>query len=320
MHEWRSASTSAEQKAREIVSTAMWLHTTFKNHVWLWRGQADSSHGVEPGVHSRVLSSDAFPHTEQTVLKATEALLDAARSMRLDAQHENRLPDLALLAHLQHYGAATPLLDVTTDPLIALWMVAFANATDPSSLDGVEGSLFLIKRPPPERWIDPLDARRYAGGESVTIADALKGSVWWYRAPDVTERLRIQRGSFLVGPLARPDDRSNTTLPIELAQSRVNAIENRIERRGEASNASLGKVEIFRIAVQPAVKRHLRNLLEERSGLSLQAIYPTPWHRPFIEEFARTYGRGRPLENDLLQDAASGVSPTVPEEAPPSEP
>ncbi len=316
MHEWRSSATNAEQKAREIVSVAMWLHTTFKNHVWLWRGQADSQYGVEPGIHSRVLASESLPHDEETARSATAALLDAARAMQLDIQHGNRLPDLALLAHLQHYGAATPLLDVTTDPLVALWMIAFASAADPAALDAQEGSLFMIKRPDRARWIDPLDARHYLSGDPPDVAGALGDSVWWYRAPDVTERLRIQRGSFLIGPLARDDDRTNTTLPLELANGGTNAIKSRISKRGEPSNAAVGAVEIFRIAIQPAVKRHLRPLLEDRSGLSIEAIYPTPWHRPYIEQFAKTYGRARPLELDLTV-ATTPMPPTAPTPAPP---
>jgi hypothetical protein len=299
MHEWRSSATNAEQKAREIVSAAMWLHTTFKNHVWLWRGQADSRYGVEPGVHSRVLSSTSLPKDEATAQRATAALLSAAREMRLDVQHENRLPDLALLAHLQHYGAATPLLDVTTDPLVALWMIAFASAAGPAALDDKEGSLFMIKRPARAKWIDPLDARPYLSAGSPDVAGTVGDHVWWYRAPDVTERLRIQRGSFLIGQLARPDDRTNTTLPLNLAKGLPNAIENRIRKRGEASNAAVGSVEIFKILIQPAVKLPLRALLEDRSGLGIEAIYPTPWQRPYIEQFAKTYGRARPLEMDL---------------------
>lgn len=303
MHEWQPTSTNAELKAREVLSAAMWLHTTFKNHVWLWRGQARGDLGVEPGMHTRVLGSDVVSHDEEASAQATTGLLEAAREMRLDRQDGNRLPDLALLANLQHHGAATPLLDVSTDPLIALWMVAFANASSPDELDNLPGSLFGIKRPPKARWIDPLDARRFGRGSSPGVSEALAEQVWWYRAPDVTERLRIQRGSFLIGPLARPNDRDNTTLPLELAAQSANAISNRIARRGEASNANIGKVEMFRLVVPGASKVHLRRLLEDRSGLTIEAIYPTPWHRPFIAQFASTYGRGRPLSLDIVADA-----------------
>jgi len=319
MHEWRSGATNAEQKAREIVATAMWLHTTFKGHVWLWRGQAAGGYGVEPGVHTRVLNSTSLPQEEETARCATESLLSAARKMRLDIQHENCLPDLALLAHLQHYGAATPLLDVTTDPLVALWMVAFANAADPTAQDDEEGSLFMIKRPESDRWIGPLDARPYVSTvptDGPDFASTLDDAVWWYRAPDVTERLRIQRGSFLVGPLARPDDRTNTTFPLNLATRRPNAIGNRIGMRGQASNGAVGSAEIFRIAIQRAVKPKLRTLLKNRSGLTIEAIYPTPWHRPYIEQFARTYDRARPLGMDLQAAPPPGPAPAAPPAGP----
>lgn len=232
-------------------------------------------------------------------MRATVALIEAAREMRLDGKEGNRLPDLALLANLQHYGAATPLLDVSTDPLIALWMVAFAGADDPDSKDHLPGSLFGVLRPPRERWIDPLDARPYKSASTPDVSTSLVDQVWWYRAPDVTERLRIQRGSFLLGPLARPDDAGNTTFPIELALSGKNSIANRINGIGKRGNGKVGSVQMFRIVVPAASKRYLRSLLEDRSGLSIEAIYPTPWNQPFIAQFSSTYGRDRSLELDL---------------------
>ena len=63
---WRPKATSAEQKAREIVSAAMWMHSTFKDEIWLWRGQASKNFGVEPGMHTRVLNAKGFDPTENT--------------------------------------------------------------------------------------------------------------------------------------------------------------------------------------------------------------------------------------------------------------
>lgn len=290
----------------------MWLHATFKNRIWLWRGQADGNHGVEPGVHTRVLES-AFAHDETTSNRATKILIESARGVELDRHEDSRLPDLALLANLQHHGAATPLLDVSTDPLIALWMVAFATASEPYSRDDTPGALFGIRRPEKEHWIDPLDARPFVSDSQPDVAGSLGGAVWWYRAPDVTERLRIQRGSFLLGPLARPLYRANTTLPLELAETSANAIANRLARRGESSNGAIGKVEIFKIIVPAASKPFLRKLLEDRSGLSIEAIYPTPWHRPFIAQFSTTYGRGRPLSLDLAIAPSTGSAANAPD-------
>lgn len=38
----------------------------------------------------------------------------------------------------------------------------------------------------------------------------------------------------------------------------------------------------------------------DRSGLSTRTIYSTPWHKPFIEQFSKTYGRSRPVGLDLV--------------------
>src|SRR5439155_1336769 len=84
----------------------------------------------EPGMHSRVRASmPRLALSEENVRWASAELIRVARANRLDRIEGLQLPDLALLAHLQHHGAATPLLDVTVDPLVALWMVAHASAS-----------------------------------------------------------------------------------------------------------------------------------------------------------------------------------------------
>ncbi|WP_109993243.1 FRG domain-containing protein [Salinisphaera sp. LB1] len=297
---WKPKTNNAEQNARYIVSAAMWLHTTFSEEVWLWRGQAQKKYGIEPGVHTRVLNTKKFPHTENTVEHATAGLLNISRRIGLDRQGDTKLPDLAMLAHLQHHGAATPLLDVTTDPLIALWMIAFANAKEPGSLDGVSGILYGIRKPLPELWISPLDARPYSSKNRPSISGSLGNAVWWYQAPDVTERLRIQRGSFLLGQLPDTVDRKITTIPLDSGETLENHwLKERMKRRGQPSNTTRARSDVFGIVVTGSTKRHLRKLLEDRSGLSVETVYPTPWHRPFIGQFAEAYGRNRPLELDI---------------------
>jgi hypothetical protein len=296
---WTPSSTNPEQAARDLVSGAQYLHSTFKDEIWLWRGQADYRFGVEPGMHTRVRASKrAAP--EDNVLKATQQLIGVARQARLDDKDGLRLPDLALLAALQHHGAATPLLDVTTDPLIALWMVAFASAKEPDALDHRSGRLFGILRPPSNRWIEPLDARPLAA-----VAGDAGGTYLWYRAPEVTERLRIQRGSFILGGYNPTPSAGDTSLHVDLGDDAalvdgLNYVERRIAGRGDRGGVRR-KSEMFAIQVRGAVKRHLRNLLEDRSGLSIAEVYPTPWHQPFIETFSRAYGRARPLDMDVKE-------------------
>jgi hypothetical protein len=248
-------------------------------------------------MHSRVLGSQETK-SEETASKATLHLLKTARAISLDEYHGARLPDLALLAHLQHYGAATPLLDVSTDPLIALWMAVFQSPERPEGGDSVSGSLFGVLKPPESRWIRPLDAREWSGSPK-SVSSNLNGHVWWYEAPDVTERLRIQRGSFLVAPMQDVSS-GGTTLPLVTdADGDKSWITDRITARGKAGAPAKRTTEVFKLEIPAAAKRPLRQLLMDRSGLTVAAVYPVPWHRPYIEEFSRSYSRTRELGLDV---------------------
>jgi hypothetical protein len=62
-----------------------------------------------------------------------------------------------------------------------------------------------------------------------------------------------------------------------------------------ARNAVKAQTDAFAIPVRGASKRYLRELLTTRCGLDIATVYPTPWHRPFIEDFGFSYSRTAPL-------------------------
>lgn len=242
-------------------------------------------------MHSRVRSSPGILFDERNSLWGARDLLQAAREARLDRMEGFRLPDLALLAHLQHHGAATPLLDVTVDPLVALWMVAHASTQDPTELDDEDGYLFGIRRPDADRWLDPLDARPYWDDDRGDVAQQLQRGVHWYRPPDISERLRIQRGSFLVGPLV--DDEA-CTLPLTW-RAKEPWLERRVKSLGKPQRPPKARTDVVVFRIRSALKQELRQWMSDRAGLTREVIYPTPWHRPYVEDFCRSYGRSRPL-------------------------
>ena len=83
----------------------------------LFRGHADSTWEVDASGYRR-LGQNA---TSATFHNSTKRLIDKARLQGLDKKDGMQMPDLELLAELQHYGAATCLIDFTENPLIALW-------------------------------------------------------------------------------------------------------------------------------------------------------------------------------------------------------
>jgi hypothetical protein len=290
---WTPRSTTPEHKARQVLSAVQHMHVTFKEEVWLWRGEAEDRYRLEPGMHTRVLGDGTALHDAQaTTREHTTTLLDKARAAGLDRSPSDRsYPDLALLAHLQHYGAATPLLDVSVDPLIAFWMAVFADADDPAkagSKDHLDGRILGILRPSEDRWISPEDDRSYT-----KVAAQSESGYLWYRPPYVAERLRIQRGSFILGAFTTPHEES--TLNLNLGDVDSDFLAKRMTRMGQRGKPAQRTAEVICFKIPRSSKPYLRELLVSRSGLDSETVYPIAWTDHPIQSFARRFGRTIPL-------------------------
>lgn len=290
---WAPNNSSPESEIRALLRGVMGLHSTFQDEIWLWRGQADSAHRLEPGMHTRVRNTPTVKFDEANVRYAAQQLIKLARENDLDKMDGIRLPDLALLAHLQHHGAATPLLDVSVDPLVGLWMVANASGDAADALDDKPGLLFAIRRPDQARWLQPLDSRCYWSDQGADIATSIDAGLSWFRPPDVSERLRIQRGSFVLGPLTSTT--APTTLPLIYCASKP-WLKTRVAKIGKAGKPTPPGTDVVAFRFRAGLKRELRSWLANRAGLTQQVIYPTPWHRPFLDQFCQAYGRQRPID------------------------
>ncbi len=123
------------------------------------------------------------------------ALLRRAR--RRDLGGDPGTPELQRFAVLQHHGTATRLLDVTTDPMIALWF-----ACSGAEHADAQGVLFAIEVASALQldWEDdrPVDEIVDALGDEQLAA-------FWPRPVDV--RIQVQRGAFVFGP--QRDTRQN---------------------------------------------------------------------------------------------------------------
>ena len=86
----------------------------------LYRGLAKACWKVKSSAYHRIELSqeEPLPVTFQNYIKR---LLDNAGLQGFRYKHGRKLSDLELLAELQHYGAATCLIDFTENALIALW-------------------------------------------------------------------------------------------------------------------------------------------------------------------------------------------------------
>jgi hypothetical protein len=277
---WHQATGPDAYRIRELLRAIWDLHAMFgADDPWLWRGQANTAWGLEPSMHTRVRLHATLD--DDSVVDFTTTLIAAARRASLDRHEGTTLPDMALLSLLQHHGAATPLLDVSLDPLVGLYMATVSPNPDDDSKDGV---LFAIRRPSAQ--ISAFDSRSFDD-----IYEWTRGGVAMYSAPDVSERLRIQRGHFLLGPVSTKDSRTTVPVTVNRARPAVSWLHRRMERRGAAGPAppATSDVAVFRVTAK--FKTAIREWLEARSGLTRDFVYPTPWHQPHLDRFATAHGR-----------------------------
>lgn len=105
----------------------------------VYRGQADESWRLESGALRRLRTArgEKFPKDEVECLELVDDYHKNHLLMPIQVIDENTQNDLQRLSVLQHYGAATGLLDFTENPLVALW---FACTEQP----GESGKVFVL--------------------------------------------------------------------------------------------------------------------------------------------------------------------------------
>lgn len=138
----------------------------FNDGQYLFRGVLNKKYKIEASASRRLPDFDR--NNPVKLLKINQELIENARLLGHDQLLEKRLSDLALLAELQHYRAATCLIDFTRNALIALWFACEQLATkveedsgDENKLDAeetdsekeeVDGKVYAVRVDDPSRY------------------------------------------------------------------------------------------------------------------------------------------------------------------------
>jgi hypothetical protein len=166
-----------------------------------YRGQCCSSWSLEPGVIRRIKKTYAGIGESGLLFSLSVdyviGLLKKARANRYFKKNEC---DLNVLAILQHYGAATPLLDFSNDPLVALYFACQPYEENNIELDG---KIFCINYSGQIRShgspLRPVSDPFRINIESV-LNDSRPG-IWYWKAPDdlPCKRSEKQQSVFVFG-------------------------------------------------------------------------------------------------------------------------
>ncbi|NTW39524.1 MAG: FRG domain-containing protein [Cellulomonadaceae bacterium] len=181
----------------------------------VFRGQRDARWGITSSLARAVSNGNHSTLREEQLSAAETRILRAARGLDdpdgAQAWLGLHLTDGELLAVLQHQEAPTRFIDVTEDPLVALYFASDAE-------DAVDGRLFAIVirdelSDATTNALDPqgsrlaLDAQPGLPWPSVTTQRNAPGawtnSLYYVDAGRLDPRMSAQRGLFIVGGLPR---------------------------------------------------------------------------------------------------------------------
>lgn len=180
---WGHAVRSQDEAFRALLRIA----SLAPGRQYAWWGCPSSRQRVRSSLLQSLVVEESEPLPDETLVRGRElALLRAARAWGPGLGPP--MPDLGLLAHLQRHGLPTRLLEVTRNPLTALWS-ACARGDDESGVVVVLDVTGL----PVHSTVDPV-AHPGPGGGAESLRRALRRSA-------------VQGQPFLVQP-AEPDRRT----------------------------------------------------------------------------------------------------------------
>ena len=214
----------------------------FPPSTYAFRGQADGSWQLHSSATRRLIrylgSDRSIQSREYARLYATyhtDELIEPARTAGFGVDDGLEVSDLQLLAKLQHFGAATGLIDFTWNPLVALWF-----ACKPGENDDRAGKVFVANLNDPNKF--GRVSNKPEDQSIKTIFSSENGSddrpFYWEPTPLGTSNFRIlrQRSVFVIGRPLVPD---NVVEAIEIRASDKKSIMAELEERLDINERTL---------------------------------------------------------------------------------
>lgn len=110
----------------------------FGDGQYLFRGVSTESYKIEASAYRRLSETDR--NNPKKLLKINKDLIGKAKALGHDQKNGRLLSDLEILAELQHFGAATCLIDFSRSALVALWF-----ACQQGSKGEANGKVYVIR-------------------------------------------------------------------------------------------------------------------------------------------------------------------------------
>lgn len=207
---WKGDSDWSDREFFKELSAANAAVSSYQHDLTLWRGHAKAGWSLA----SRLLRElPSFAVAQDVVNKETEVLPTEARNARpgwLEGMILQNSTDLDLLALLQHLGASTPLMDLTTDPYVDLYFAVAGNETN-GLLLGLQAKTWAELTNGSAAYSRPWNE------QTRVMADSAMSSIAYLRPPNISARIPAQRSILALGVVADEGSWAHNvgSLPVE---------------------------------------------------------------------------------------------------------
>ena len=173
-----------------------------------FRGQADSRWELHSGATRRLIKhyhgniTQASNFSQIYANYHSDILIKPARTNGFDIDDGYQISDLQLLAKLQHFEAATGLLDFTWNPLVALWFACKNN-------ENCAGKVFVIDLRNPLRFQQVSNEKENQSVEAIFLPGSNPDKLLYWEAKihgEAAARILRQRSVFVIGRPLIPED------------------------------------------------------------------------------------------------------------------
>ena len=230
-----------------------------------FRGQANSAWELHSSATRRLIKhynndeniTESVHFSRIYMIYHRVALLEPARTNGFGIDDGHRISDLQLLAKLQHFGAATGLIDFTRDPLVALWF-ACESYKDQEGQE-CNGRVYAIDLNDPTQFQKVSSEEEVQSAEEIFSPSGASERQFYWEAMirgEASPRVIRQQSVFVIGRPIVPEDAITS---IEIEASEKNEILKELEATFNIDRHSLF-VDVHGFSMANSVKSSLKNL------------------------------------------------------------
>lgn len=265
---------SDQQKARRLLQSIA-AFTAFPSTKTFWRGHSCHGYRLIPA------AARAAGTTQESLSARTATLIARAKEASLSWREGDRfrqLSELDMLAYLQHREVPTALLDLTPDPMVALWFATRRPLHADSGAD-CDGVLFGFNVD--GKWED-LSGSRDSYEAVITRLTKLK-KLGWFRPPWSDDRMAVQRSRLLVADIlpagskawaaAMSAVRVPSPTPGHLGADSQEA-QRRLKQVFDPGVGKPPKIPVLVFRIPKALKATLGAILDTQYGISGDTVFP----------------------------------------------